>query len=192
MDRTDQILAFLKEVEKFKHVERATYLSGGERHENDAEHTWHVGMFLLLFDQDLPSELDRLHMFKMILIHDLVEVYAGDTFFYDQKGRADKDEREARAMKKLAEQLPDDLAQEYMALHQEYEAAETPEAKYVQGLDKLQPILQNICSDGKAWREHDLKFENVANNKKQYAEHDPTLFAIYKKLLDQSKELGLF
>lgn len=192
MDRTDQILKFLKEAEKLSHVERAVYLSGQQRHENDAEHTWHVAMFLLLFDKDLPAELDRLRMFKMILIHDLVEVYAGDTFFYDSEGKKDKAEREAKAMKKLAEQLPNDLAQEYISLQQEYDQGETPEAKFVQGLDKLQPILQNICSNGKAWKEHDLKSEDVASNKKHYVEHDPTLFAIYKKLLDQSKENNLF
>lgn len=141
--RTNKIIKFLKKIEKLKFVEREIYLSNG-RKENSAEHSWHVTMFLILFDRDLPKKLDRIKMLKMALMHDLVEVYAGDTFAFDKSGKKQrKIKLELESAKKLFSQLPNDLSKEFNNLFLDYENSKSDEAKFVQSFDKIQPILQN-------------------------------------------------
>lgn len=186
-DRIKTIINFLKEIEKFKYIEREIYLN--HRKESDAEHAWHLAMFLVLFEKDLPCNLNKEKMIKMALIHDLVEIYAGDTFFFDEEGRKGKKERELKAAKKLFAQLPEDLENEFHGLFNEFENSETKEAKIVQSFDKIQPIIQNICSGGKSWIKHDINYEKLDENKRKYAEHDEKIMEIYNKVMEEVKKI---
>ena len=134
-NRVDKILAFLQEIEKYKTVEREMFCSNLNRAESDAEHSWHIAMFLILFENDLPKNLDMKKMLKLALMHDLVEIYAGDTFAYDKQNQATKKERESKAAKKLFSQLPKDLNKEFMNLFSEYEEIKTKEAQIVKSFD---------------------------------------------------------
>lgn len=191
VDRIDTILSFLKEIGKFKNVEREIWTSDLKRKESDAEHSWHLAMFLILFEKDLPKDLDFAKTLKLALMHDLVEIYAGDTFAFDNDKRSTKKEREAEAAEKLFSRLPDDLCEEFKNYFEEYEKGETNEAKIVKSFDKLQPILQNLCSEGKAWKEHGLTLSDVDNYKRKFVEHDDFILGIYEKLLDEAKKEGL-
>lgn len=190
-DRIDKIISFLHEIEKYKLVKREMFCSDLERKESDAEHSWHVAMFLILFEKELPNDLDSKKMLKLALMHDLVEIYAGDTFAFDKEKQATKKEREFTAAKKLFAQLPDDLNKHFAELFEEYEKAESPEAKIVKSFDKIQPILQNICSDGKAWKKHGIAFLDIDNYKRKFMEHNDFILHVYEKLLDDAKKKNL-
>ena len=189
--RINTILSFLQKIEKYKTVEREMFCSDLERIESDAEHSWHLAMFLLLFEKELPEGLDMNKMLKLALMHDLVEIYAGDTFAFDKESQSTKKERELESAKKLFSQLPDDLHKEFDDLFNEYEEANTSEAKIVKSFDKIQPILQNLCSGGKSWKKHGITFSEIDEYKRKHMEHNPFVLQIYEKLLDDAKERGL-
>ncbi len=189
--RIDRLLSFLKEIEKYKTVERKIWTSNLARAESDAEHSWHLAMFVLLFKNELPPDADFHKMLKMALIHDLVEIYAGDTFAFDTKSREGKKDRELQAARRLFSQLPDDLQREFMDLFSEYEETKTKEAKVVKSFDKIQPILQNICSEGKSWREYNIKLEEIDECKRKHMVHDEFLLRLYNRLLEEAKEKKL-
>jgi len=181
----------LKKIEKYKLIEREMYCSDLKRRESDAEHSWHLAMFIFLFKKDLPRNLDLDKMFKLALIHDLVEIYAGDTFTFDKLNRKTKYERESAAAKKLFSELPTDLSKEFMELFEEYETLNTKEAKIIKSFDKIQPILQNLCSEGKSWKKHKIKYKNIEEVKHVYMVHNKLIFEIYRKLLNQAKRKKL-
>ncbi|MBN2095574.1 MAG: HD domain-containing protein [Candidatus Aenigmarchaeota archaeon] len=190
-ERTRKIISFLQEIEKCKLVERKVYCSDLKRRESDAEHSWHLAMFLVLFEKNLPKELDLLKMLKMALVHDLAEIYAGDIFAFDTEGRKGKKEREERSAEKLFSGLPEDLKEELWQLFGEFEEAKTSEAKVVQSFDKLQPILQNLCSNGLSWKENSISVEDVNAYKKVFMEHDPFILDLYRRLLSTANEKKL-
>lgn len=189
--RTNKIIDFLKEIEKLKLIERKVFLSDKKRFENDAEHSWHLAMFIILFEKDLPQNLDIKKMLKMALIHDLVEIYAGDTFFFDKEGHKTKKEREEKAAKKLFKKLPEELEKEFHDLFSEHEAAKTKESKFVKSFDQLQPMLQNIISGGYGWKLNHTTEEDVQNHKKDYMIHDKFILEIYTKLFNEAKKKKL-
>ena len=186
-DRIGNLLSFLKEIEKCKTIERRTYTSNANRKESDADHSWHLAMFLLAFQNDLPK-MDFQKALKMALIHDLVEVYAGDTFTFDEEGRKTQKEREAKAAKKLFAHLPPDIEKEFSGLFSEFEEEKTKEAKVVKSFDKIQPLLQNICSDGKGWLENGIKYKDVVDHKRDHMLHDDTILKIFDMLLEEAKK----
>ncbi len=190
-NRVDKILAFLQEIEKYKTVEREMFCSNLNRAESDAEHSWHIAMFLILFESDLPKDIDMKKMLKLALMHDLVEIYAGDTFAYDKQNQATKKERESKAAKKLFSQLPKDLNKEFMNLFNEYEEIKTKEAEIVKSFDKIQPILQNLCSSGKSWQKHKITFSDIDQYKRKYVEHNDLILGIYEKLLNDARDKKL-
>jgi putative hydrolases of HD superfamily len=165
-ERLQKILSFLKEGEKLKHVERVIMISQQKRFENSAEHTWHMALMLITLHEQFP-EADFTKMMKMLLIHDLVEIYSGDIAAYDTEGRKGKPERELAAAKKLFAQLPASLHEEYLSLFKEFEALETKEAKIVRACDCIQATLQNILSEGKAWKDNQLSMEWINNYSKK-------------------------
>lgn len=187
MSRTDTLIAFLKEIEKYKTVERAIWKSDGKK-ESDAEHSWHLAMMLILLEKELPL-IDFKRAMKLALMHDLVEIYAGDTLATDKEGRKTKAARETAAAKLLFTQLPPDLHEEFMNLFLEYEEARTREAKTVKALDKLQPILQNLCSEGKTWTEHDEGIAHLDRYTRKHVQHDPFLNDLYESLFSEAKEI---
>jgi putative hydrolase of HD superfamily len=191
IDRIDTILKFLKEIEKLKLIERKVFVSNKSRFENSAEHSWHLAMFVLLFEKDLPKDIDVTKMLKMALIHDLVEIYAGDTFFFDEEHRKSKKEREERAAKRLFSKLPEDLRGDFRKLFIEYEGKETRESKIVSSFDKLQPMLQNIVSGGYSWKLNKLTSDDVDRHKKEHMLHSQITSDIYKELLSEAKKKKL-
>lgn len=191
-DSMDRILSFLKEIEKAKHIERQIYLSGENRLENDAEHSWHMAMFIILFEKYLPKGLDFLKIIKMALIHDLVEIYAGDTFAYDKEAKKDKKEKEERAAEKLFSMLPEDPGNELRDLFDEFEERKTGEAKTVKSFDRLQAIMQNLCSEGNSWKKHGIELEDIEEYNKEGLADDDIFQEIYTKLIDEAREKGFF
>ncbi|MGC9310493.1 MAG: HD domain-containing protein [Candidatus Aenigmatarchaeota archaeon] len=190
--RLEKIIGFLEEIEKFKTVERRVMCSDLKRCESDAEHSWHLAMFILAFEKDLPEGLDILKMIKLALVHDLVEIYAGDPFAFDKAAREGKKEREADAAKKLSALLPADLSDELRLLIDEYESAKTKESGIVHAFDKISPILQNLCSDGWSWKENGIVYEDIEDYKRQHVECDKTALELYEALMGEAKTKNLF
>jgi putative hydrolase of HD superfamily len=151
-DRLTQQLAFIIEVDKLKNVLRQSYIADGSRRENDAEHTWQLCLMATVLAEHANEPIDLLKTLKMLLVHDIVEIDAGDTFAYDVAGHSDKAEREERAAQRLFGILPADQAAELHALFREFEAQETAEAKFALSVDRLAPMLLNYESGGGGWK----------------------------------------
>lgn len=156
MDRLDKQINFILEVDKLKTVFRQNYITDKSRRENDAEHSWHLALMTFLLAEYTNEKVDVLKVLKMVLIHDLVEIDAGDTYCYDQKANLDKRDREGKCADRLFRMLPEDQCNEMYELWEEFEKMETPEAKYAAALDRLQPLLLNYTSEGKSWKEHGI------------------------------------
>jgi putative hydrolases of HD superfamily len=150
--RLRQQFAFIAEIEKLKRVLRRTSLIGGDRRENSAEHSWHVTVIAMLLAEYANQPVDLLKVLKMLLIHDIVEIDAGDTFAYDNVAMLDKAAREEAAARRLFGLLPDDQRDELYALWREFEAVASPEAQLANAADRLMPVLQNYSNDGGTWR----------------------------------------
>ena len=155
-------LSFIVEVDKVKNVMRRTLLIDGSRRENDAEHSWHLAIMAMLlteYAEDKNFTLDR--VLKMVIVHDLVEIYAGDTFAFDIQGNLEKEEKEKKAADKLFGQLPEDQAKQFRKLWEEFDEAKTPDARYAAALDRLQPFIHNLCTEGHTWVQAKVNREQV-------------------------------
>lgn len=161
-ERFEKQLDFILEIDKLKQIYRQNLVTGTNRNENDAEHSWHLAMMAMLLSEYASEQgVDVLHVMKMVLIHDLVEIDAGDTFAYDEKGYEDKDVREQKAADRLFDLLPSDQAEEMMKLWREFEEMETPEAGFAASLDRFQPLLLNYNTDGHTWKKPGVSSEKV-------------------------------
>lgn len=161
-ERFQKQLKFIIEIDKLKQIYRQNLVIGTGRHENDAEHSWHLAMMaILLSEYAAEQNVDVLHVVKLVLIHDLVEIDAGDTFAYDEKGYEDKADREQKAAERLFNILPPDQAEELMKLWCEFEAMETPEAGFAASLDRFQPLLLNYNTGGHTWKKPGVVSEKV-------------------------------
>lgn len=160
-ERLAKQFAFALEIDKEKRIARQTYCSDGVTLENDAEHAWHAAMMAILLSEYANTPVDVLKVVKMILIHDIVEIDAGDTYAYDDAGLATQAEREQKAAERIYNILPEDQAAELMALWKEFEALESAEAKFAKAMDNLQPAMLNAASDGRAWKEHGVKLSKI-------------------------------
>lgn len=151
-DNLQKILSFIVEVDKIKNIMRRTLLIDGSRRENDAEHSWHLAIMAMLLTEyadDKNFTLDK--VLKMVIVHDLVEIYAGDTFAFDVKGNLEKEDKEKQAADKLFGQLPSNQGKQLRKLWEEFDEAKTPEARYAAALDRLQPFIHNLCTEGHTW-----------------------------------------
>ena len=153
----DALLKFTAEIDKMTQVLRRNLLVDGSRRENDAEHSWHISVMALLFKKFAVMEVDPLHAVEMLLVHDLVEIYAGDTFAYDVEGYKSKAQREKLAADKLFSLLPEEEQIYIRSLWEEFEARSTPETRYADCLDKLQPFLHNTLTEGHTWKAKDIQ-----------------------------------
>lgn len=190
-DRLKQQIQFILEIDKLKQVFRQSYLIDGTRFENDAEHSWHLAvMAMLLKEYAMDASLDLSRVLEMVLAHDLVEVYAGDTYVYDEARCKDQHEREEQAAEKLFGLLPTDQGTKFRALWDEFEAKETPEAQYAASLDRLQPILLNYYSQGRSWRQHQVKLEWVLERNNAVKTYTPDLWPIIEEIVQDSLEKG--
>ncbi len=161
-DRFNKQLEFLTEIDKLKQVFRNTVLMDGSRKENDAEHTWHMAVCaMLLAEYSNEKALDMLRVLKMIMLHDVVEIDAGDTFAYDGKGHMDKAEREQKAADRLFGLLPEDQKEEFRELWNEFEAHETPEAKHAHLADTFMPVYHNYRTKGQQWQKLNVTSDKV-------------------------------
>ena len=161
MTRLEQQLAFLVELDKAKSVFRQSYVTDGSRKENDAEHMWHLAMFVLVLAEHAGEPIDVLKVLKMVLIHDIVEIDAGDAFVYDDAARLEKAALEAAAAERLYGMLPPDQGEELRLLWEEFEAKQTPEARFAGAVDRLQPLLLNVTTEGRSWQEHAVTADRV-------------------------------
>lgn len=154
-------LQFVKELDKLKQVIRRNYLHDASRTENTAEHSWHAALTAYILQEHANYSVDICRVGKMLLIHDVVEIQAGDTYIYDTAASEGQDERESEAAHKLFGMLPSDQAQEYLQLWLEFEARQTPDAKYAKAIDRFMPMLANYESGGISWVEHGVRRERM-------------------------------
>ena len=191
MTRLSQQLAFILEIDKLKSILRQTPITGVERRqENDAEHSWHIGVIASLFAEYAPSPVDVGRVIRMLLIHDVVEIDAGDTFAYDLAAYADKDEREGRAADRIFGLLPADQAAEFRALWDEFEAGTTPESRYANALDRLQPLLLNSCTGGGSWSSHRVTSAQVLTRMQPVRHGTPELWPTVLAIVEDASARG--
>lgn len=188
--RLDQQLKFTAEIDKMTSVLRRTLLVDQSRRENDAEHSWHIAVMALLFEEYAAEKVNVARVAEMCVVHDLVEIYAGDTFAYDVKGNEDKMAREAVAADRLFRQLPEEQGKMIRDLWEEFDAVETPDAKYATCLDRLQPFLHNTLTNGYTWVEGGTNRAAVEKRMGIIREFMPELYGWIAANLDRAVENG--
>lgn len=190
MDKLKKQMAFLIEIDKLKSIFRQSILADGSRFENDAEHSWHLCMYAIILEEYAPEGVDMLKVLKMALIHDLVEIYAGDTYLYDVEGNKTKADREMKAADKLYSSL-DKQGAELRALWEEFDLCETPEAKFANCLDRLQPIMLSYLTKGKMWLKNGVHKSDVLERGYRLVNYGhPAIVEFLNNLLDESVEKG--
>ena len=190
-ERLTRQLDFIIEVDRLKGVMRRSPLVDGSRLENTAEHSWHVALAALLLSGYANEPVDVARVVRMLLVHDIVEIDAGDTYAYDVSGNRDKVERELRAAARLFGLLPDDQAAEFRALWEEFEDQATAESRFANALDRLMPLLHNYLNDGHVWREHHVNAAQVRGRMAPVAEGSAALGDIVAAVLQNSLARGL-
>ena len=183
-------VAFIKEIDKIKFIQRKSRLFNSDRRENDAEHSWHLAVMAIVLAQHSDKPIDLLKVLKMVLIHDIVEIDAGDTFIYSTTKDHDNTEEELAAAKRIFGILPEEQAKELIAIWKEFEAAETDEAKFAKSLDRFEPLLQSATNNGGTWVEHDVPYHKVYDVNKAIKNGSTTLWDYAENLLNKSVEKG--
>lgn len=190
-DQLVKQVSFIKEIDKLKYIQRKTKLFNSDRPENDAEHSWHLAMMTLVLAEHSDKPIDVLKVLKMVLIHDIVEIDAGDTFIYDsQKNHTNTDE-ELLAAKRIFGLLPSEQAAEFIAIWEEFEAGLTDEAKFARAMDRFEPLLQNTSNNGGTWREFDVPYQTVYEKKKVIQNGSESIWNYAENLLNESVEKGI-
>ena len=189
--RLKQQIDFLMEIDKLKHVYRQNLVANGSRRENDVEHSWHLGVMAVILQEYAAEPVDMAKVMKMVLLHDLVEIDAGDTFAYDPEAGLDKEERETAAADRLYGMLPSDQGQELRTLWDEFEARETPEAKFAACLDRLQPLLNNYHTAGGTWQTHGVSSGQVRTRMEPGGEGAPCLGDVVERLIQEAIAQGI-
>jgi 5'-deoxynucleotidase YfbR-like HD superfamily hydrolase len=190
MTHLDKQIEFILELDKLKSVMRRSILVNGERFENSAEHSWHVSVLAIIVAEHSEGEIDLQRVLKMLLLHDVVEIDAGDTYFFDTKGNSDKAERETKAAQRIFGLLPGDQAVEFREAWEEHEAGQTSEAIFARALDRFIPLLHNYHTQGKSWQEHQVRLEQVMTLKEPIEKGSKSLWAYASKLIQSSVEKG--
>ena len=189
-DRINKQLAFSLEIDKEKNILRQTHLSGNGRNENDAEHAWHMAIMAYLLREYSNEEVDIAKVMLMCLLHDIVEIDAGDTYAYDEEGKKKQKAREDAAKDRIFSLLPEDQKAELTALFDEFEEYRTPEAKYAHAMDNLQPLILNNSNDGGDWKEHGVSAETVYGRHKKTALGSEILYDITDQILQENIRKG--
>ena len=189
-ERLKQQMDFILEVDKVKNIIRQTYLADGKRKENDAEHSWHLALMAVLLKEYSNEEVDMAKVIPMVLVHDLVEIDAGDTYAYDEAGAATKEEREKKAADRIYGLLPKDQGKWLYGLWQEFEAYDTPEAKFAHVLDNSQPLFLNDASGGISWTEHGVKKSQIYKRNRRTGEGSEKIWEYMQELVEKHIRLG--
>lgn len=189
-ERLKKQLDFILEIDKEKNILRQTHLSEHGRRENDAEHAWHMAIMAYLLKEYSNEPIDVAKVMIMCLIHDVVEIDAGDTYAYDAEGLKTQKAREEAAKERIYSLLPDDQKQDLQALFDEFEERKTPEAKFARALDNLQPLLLNNSNDGGDWREHQVTEAQVYGRQRRTAEGSEKLYEVTDQLIRENIAKG--
>ena len=189
-DRLLEQLRFIQEIDKVKSIFRQTVILDATRRENDAEHSWHLATMAVILQEHAAESVDLVKVLKMVLIHDLVEIDAGDTFAYDEVGALDKAERERKAADRIFYLLPDEQAAAVDALWTEFEERSSAESRFAAALDRFQPLMHNYLTEGKAWQKHGVRRDQVIDRNRQIAEGSPALWAYAEQMIEESVEKG--
>ena len=182
---------FIKEIDKLKYIQRKTKLFNSDRHENDVEHSWHLGMMAIVLAEHANKAIDMLKVIKMVMIHDIVEIDAGDTFMYDKQKNHSNTEEERKAAQRIFGLLPGNQAEELIAIWEEFEAGESEEARFAKAMDRFEPLLQNTSNLGGTWREFDVKYATVFEKKSIIKNGSTTIWNYAEELINQSVENGI-
>ncbi len=190
--RFQKQVEFIIEVDKLKHVLRQTILMDRSRRENSAEHSWHIALLVfVLAEYSRETDIDLFHVIKMLVIHDLVEIDAGDTYCYDDKGREDQAEREKIAAERIFGLLPCDQAEEFRALWDEFEKRETPESRFANAMDRVQPFLHNYFTNGQTWQANSISSRQVHERMRPVRDGAPDLWEYVNNLILDAVEKGI-
>lgn len=184
-------IEFIKEIDKIKYIERRTKLFNSDRNENDAEHSWHLAVMAVVLNEYSDAKIDLLKVIKMLLIHDIVEIDAGDTFIYDQNKNHENTEEELKSAKRIFGILPEKQAAEFIEIWTEFEDGISNEAKFAKSMDRLEPLLQNTSNNGGTWKEFGVKYQTVYDKKKVIKNGSAELWDYAEKLIGESVEKGI-
>lgn len=190
-ERLDKQIEFIREIDKEKLIGRQTYLADASRKENDAEHAWHMAIMTVLLSEYANEKIDVLKTITMLLIHDLVEIDAGDTYAYDEEGKKTQKEREQKGADRIFGMLPEDQGAYLRGLWEEFEAQQTPEAKFARTMDNFQPVILNDASKGKSWAEKDVHLSQILKRNEKTGEGSEELWKYsYENLIRPNVERG--
>ena len=188
--RLEQQINFIREMDKEKFIGRQTYLSDGKRKENDAEHAWHMAIMAYLFREHSNESVDIAKVMLMCLIHDIVEIDAGDTYAYDTEGLKTQKAREDAAKERIFSILPEDQKQELISLFDEFEAFETAESKFAHAMDNLQPLMLNNSNGGNDWKEHGVYAEHVYGRQRKTSLGSEKIFEVVDQIIQENIKKG--
>ena len=189
-ERIKKQMEFSLEIDKVKNIFRQTHLSGHGRRENDAEHSWHMAIMAYLLKEYANEDVDIAKVMLMCLIHDIVEIDAGDTYAYDEVNLQTQKEREDAAKERIFSILPTEQKEELIALFDEFEAYETPESKFAHAMDNLQPLMLNNSNGGSDWQEHQLSAEQVYKRQSKTKLGSEKLFEVTDKMIQENIQKG--
>ena len=189
-DRLQRQIRFILEIDSLKSVLRRSYLVGEDRPENSAEHSWHVAVMAVLLAEHANEPVDVARVVRMLLIHNVVEVDAGDTYVYDTAGAEAKAEREVRAADRVFGMPPEDQGRELRALWEEFEEGRTAEARFAAALDRLMPVLHNVHTEGRSWREHGITADRVIARNARMSEGSEALWEYARSLIEAAVAKG--
>ena len=190
-DHLSKQISFIKEIDKIKYIQRKTKLFNSDRCENDAEHSWHLAMMTIVLAEHSDTPIDVLKVLKMVLIHDIVEIDAGDTFIYDTLKSHSNTDNERKAAIRIFGLLPKEQGDELIAIWEEFETGVTNEAKFAKSMDRFEPLLQNASNNGGTWKEFDVDYNQVYEKKKVIKAGSTTLWNYAEKLLHESVDKGI-
>ena len=189
-ERLKKQLDFMLELDKMKNIYRQTYVLHEDRKENDAEHSLHLAILAFMLEEYAAEPIDTLKVIKMVLLHDVVEIDAGDTYLYDEEGYKSKAEREEKAAQRIFGLLPDDQRDEYYALWREFEDDITYESRFASILDRMQPLLLNYTKGGIAWKEHGVHKEQVLSRNRPYFDASHELAEVIESVIEDAAAKG--
>ena len=189
-ERLKKQLDFALEIDKEKNILRQTHLSGHGRNENDAEHAWHMAIKAYLLREYSNEPVDITRVMLMCLIHDVVEIDAGDTYAYDEEGKKTQKAREEAAKERIYSLLPEDQKEELAAIFDEFEESKTPESKFAHAMDNLQPLMLNNSNDGGDWREHGVSAKQVYGRQSRTKEGSEKLYEVTDQIIKKHREKG--
>jgi putative hydrolases of HD superfamily len=192
-ERLQQQIRFIREIDNLKHIFRKTRLFNNSRFENDAEHSWHLAIMAITLSEYSNEPIDLNRVIKMVLIHDIVEINAGDTFLYDEISNKLKAQKETESADKIFGLLPKDQKDEFINIWQEFEKRETAESKFAAAIDRLEPLLQNYFTEGYTWKKHNIhKTQVVDKNEPLIFSGSSALWEFVRELIEEATSKGYF